>query len=334
MGEVFIDNTWLFGANFIPSNAINQIEMWQDDTFSINLIKSELLFAKSIGMNVMRVFLHDLLWEQDANGLLSKMDEYLTVSDSLGIKTMFVFFDDCWNDTCALGKQPEPIPDTHNSGWVRSPGTKAADDLTQRPRLEKYVKGVLTHFKDDKRIIAWDLYNEAGNSSAGDHITKTGMRENLSLPLLLDAFKWAKEVSPSQPCTSGIWNKAEQFCELNEACLKYSDIVSFHCYNPKEAMADFIKELKDIADGRPIICTEYMARHIGSNFADILPLLKENGVGAINWGVVSGKTQTYLPWRSYQKEDRHTKPFHDIFTKDGKLLVPEEQEIFNRYTVK
>ncbi len=333
MREFYYENTWFFGANFIPSNAINQLEMWQDDTFSLDVIKRELGYAKSIGMNIMRVFLHDLLWEQDAEGLLSKMDAYLSVSDELGIKTMFVFFDDCWKDKFALGKQPEPIPFTHNSGWIQSPGSAAADDLTQRSRLEKYVKGVMTHFANDKRIAIWDLYNEPGNGASGDHLTKSGLRENASMPLLLDVFKWAKEVSPSQPYTVGIWRYTEGFEDLIDVSLKNSDIVTFHSYRGKEEMARQIQSIKASANGRPVICTEYMARHAGSTFADILPLLKEQDVGAVNWGLVSGKTQTIYPWNSYTKEDRYTKPFHDVFEKDGSLLAPEEIEVFRKYTM-
>ncbi len=334
MRDFYFDNAWYFGANFIPSGAINQLEMWQKDTFSVDLIRRELGYAKSIGMNMMRVFLHDLLWEQDADGLLARMDEYLTVSDEMGIKTMFVFFDDCWNDTFSLGKQPDPVPLSHNSGWIKSPGTVAADDLSQRPRLEGYVKGILKHFAHDKRIVAWDLYNEPGNGDAGDHSTTTGLRESASLPLLLDVFRWAKEVSPSQPYTAGVWNDSESFEKLNRACLELSDIVSFHCYGKKDVMCQCIALLKEQANGRPMICTEYMARHRGSTFGDVLPLLQESGVGAVNWGLVSGKTQTVYPWDGYQQPDRYAMPFHDVFSENGNLLVPEEKEIFERYTAK
>ena len=334
MRDFYWDNTWFFGANFIPSNAINQLEMWQEDTFSLDVIERELGYAKSIGMNIMRVFLHDLLWEQDSEGLLSRMDAYLSVADKHGIKTMFVFFDDCWGNEFSLGKQPDPVEFSHNSGWVKSPGTVAADDLSQRPRLERYVKGVLKHFANDRRIAVWDLYNEPGNGESGNHITNTGLRESESLPLLLDVFKWASEIAPSQPYTAGVWRDNEPFNEINEAILKYSDIVTFHVYGNKKSTADIYLKMKEKANSRPIICTEYMARHYGSTFEEVLPFLKENNKGAINWGLVSGKTQTIYPWVSYDKEDRLAMPFHDIFEKDGRFLVPEEEQVFNKYTIK
>ncbi len=332
MREFYWENKWFFGANFIPSNAINQLEMWQEDTFSIDIIKKELGYAKSIGMNIMRVFLHDLLWEDDSEGLISRMDTYLTVADSLGIKTMFVFFDDCWKDEFSLGKQPEPVPLSHNSGWIKSPGTVAADDLSQRPRLERYVKGILSHFADDRRIAAWDLYNEPGNGSAGNHVTTTGLRENKSLPLLLDVFKWAKEVSPSQPYTACAWRFDDAFAEINKTVFELSDIITFHLYSGKKNTLDKCLMMLEEADSRPVICTEYMARHMESTFANVLPVLKENNVGAINWGLVSGKTQTIYPWDEYEK-DRYAYPFHDVFEKDGSLLMPEEQEVFDKYTI-
>ncbi len=329
MREFYWNNAWLFGANFIPSNAINQLEMWQEDTFSLDVIERELGFAKGIGMNIMRVFLHDLLWEQDSKGLLLRMEAYLSVADKLGIKTMFVLFDDCWSNTFSLGKQPEPIEFIHNSGWVRSPGTTAADDLTQRPRLEQYVKGIMMHFANDKRIIAWDLYNEPGGSGTIDgHERNVERRGNASLPLLVDVFKWANEVSPSQPYTASIYDYSDSFSEINEVILKHSDIVTFHHYADAKTTADRCSMILEKANGRPVICTEYMARHFKSTFADILPILKEKNIGAINWGLVSGKTQTIYPWDSYNKEDRYKLPFHDIFEKDGSFLVPEEEQVF------
>lgn len=325
------DDTWYRGANFIPSTAINQLEMWQAESFDPETIRRELGYAAGIGMNIMRVYLHDLLWEQDSSGFLKRMESYLEIADSCKIKTMFVFFDDCWNSEFQLGKQPEPIPNTHNSGWVQSPGNRAADDLSQRPCLEHYVKGVLTHFAHDSRIVLWDLYNEPGNGKAGDHITATGMRESNSLPLLRDVFRWAKEVNPDQPFTAAPWNFRESFDELNHFMFEHSEVVTFHAYNRPGELLERINFIRLIADGRPVLCSEYMARHAGSTFRDCLPLLKGNHIGAINWGLVSGKTQTIFPWQGMMQGADLSIPFHDIFHRDGTLLVPDEKEIFAKF---
>lgn len=321
------NDTWLFGANFIPSSAINQLEMWQAESFDPAVIDRELGYARNIGMNIMRVYLHDLLWEQDAPGFLSRMERYLEIAGRHGIGTAFVFFDDCWNSQFALGRQPAPRPFTHNSGWIQSPGSTAADDPAERPRLEKYVKGVLTHFARDRRIVFWDLYNEPGNGAGGNHITRTGLRESASLPLLRDVFRWGREVKPAQPLTAAPWKFDAAFDELNRFMFENSDLVTFHAYNRPEELLERIHFIRYVAAGRPVLCSEYMARTAGSTFQTCLPLLKENGIGAINWGLVSGKTQTVLPWEWNEKKGVPPQPFHDVFHADGRLLVPEEAEV-------
>lgn len=332
MRNFFWDNTWYWGANFVPSNAINQLEMWQAETFDPKTIKRELGYAAKIGMNLMRVYLHDLLWEQDSKGFLDRLDRYLAVSDSLGIKTMFVFFDDCWKSEFKLGKQPAPIPNAHNSGWIQSPGNKNADDLNQRFRLEKYVKGVMTHFIHDRRIVLWDLYNEPGNGAAGDHFSNTGLRENASMPLLQDVFRWAMEVNPDQPFTAAPWKFEKEFDELNRFMFENSDIVTFHAYNEPAELLERINFIRYEANGRPMLCSEYMARHAGSTFTGCLPIMKENNISAVNWGLVSGKTQTFIPWKCLMDTADLSIPFHDVFNTDGTLLMPEESAVFKEIT--
>lgn len=322
------DGQWRFGGNFTPSSAINQLEMWQADTFDPATIDRELGWAESIGMGVMRVFLHDLLWVQDAAGFLGRMETYLAIADRHHIKTMFVFFDDCWNPDFALGKQPEPKPFTHNSGWVQSPGYRVADNPDQWGRLEAYVKGVLTHFAHDTRILLWDLYNEPGNGNAGDHVTLTGRRGSLSLPLLKAVFAWAREVDPDQPVTAGPWIFITEFDEINRFMFENSDVVSFHSYNKPGELSERINFIRYIANGRPMLCSEYMARSAGSTFKDCLPILRSNNITAINWGLVSGKTQTIYPWGWNESKGVPNPFFHDVFHADGSLLNPSEKEVF------
>lgn len=322
------EDRWYFGANFIPSTAINQLEMWQEETFDPATIDRELGFAEKIGMNLMRVYLHDLLYEQDGSGFFERIEQYLSIAAKHRIKTMFVIFDDCWSPDFAPGPQPDPVPDTHNSGWIQSPGSRAADDLFQRPRLERYVKALLSRFGDDRRIVLWDLYNEPGNGSAGDHLTVGGLRENASLPLLQDVFRWAKESDPMQPVTAAPWKFEKEFDELNRFMFENSEVVTFHCYSVPGELKERINFIRFEAKGRPMLCSEYMARHAGSTFRECLPILKENGIGAVNWGLVSGKTQTVFPWKCLMETADLSIPFHDVFHPDGTLLVPDEEQVF------
>src|SRR5438045_5946418 len=50
---------WVVGSDYIPASAINELEMWQAETFDPKQIDKELGWAEGLGMNTMRVFLHD-----------------------------------------------------------------------------------------------------------------------------------------------------------------------------------------------------------------------------------------------------------------------------------
>jgi len=311
---------WLRGSNFNPSTAINQLETWQAESFDTTTIDRELGWAQGIGMNVMRVYLHHLAWEIDKDGFKKRMDTYMNIANKHGIKTVFVFFDDCWNPTYQAGKQPDPKPGVHNSGWVRDPGDLLYSDTTLIKTLETYVKDVLTTFKDDKRIAIWDLYNEPGNSDYG----------NKSLPLLEKVFQWGREVNPSQPLSSGVWNLSLK--ELNKFQVENSDIITYHNYENPEKHQAAIDTLKKY--NRPLVCTEYMARRNNSLFQNIMPLLKKNNIGAINWGLVSGKTNTKYAWDEPMTDGSEPKLwFHEIFNPDGTPYKQEEVNLIKSLTL-
>ena len=310
---------WRAGANFLPSTAINQLEMWQAETFDTATINRELGFAEGIGMKVMRVYLHHLAWETDSTGFKKRMDIYLAIATKHGIITVFTIFDDCWNPTYAAGKQPDPKPGIHNSGWVRDPGELIYTDTTLVTVLERYVKDILSTFSSDKRILLWDLYNEPGNTGYG----------NRSMPLLRKVFQWGREVNPSQPLTSGVWKNS--LSDLNKFQVENSDIISYHNYNDEKNHKAQIDSLRIY--GRPLICTEYMARRNNSLFSTIMPLLKKENIIAINWGLVSGKSNTIYAWDSPIPDGSEPKLwFHDIFRKDGSPYLEAETTLIKQLT--
>jgi endo-1,4-beta-mannosidase len=309
------------GANFLPSSAINQLEMWQKESWDPKTVDKELGWAAAIGMNVMRVYLHDIAWETDADGFLKRMDQFLGIADKHRIKILFTVFDDCWNPDAKAGKQPDPKPGIHNSGWVRSPNKALHDNAAGYPKLEAYVKAVLTRFRKDQRIYMWDLYNEPGNSGYGMG----------SMPLLKQVFSWAWSVRPSQPLTVGVW--FQQYPELNRFQLDNSDVISFHNYDDTTSLKKALDSLK--AFGRPIVCTEYMARTRGSRFETHLPIFKRYGVTAINWGLVAGKSNTIYQWDTPMPDGAEPKLwFHDVFRKDGSAYSTTEVEAIRRATAK
>jgi hypothetical protein len=313
----YANHKWLSGADYIPANAINQLEMWQAETFDPGTIEKELGWAENIGFNTMRVFLHSAAWRSDPEGFKKRMDQFLGIAARHKIEPMFVFFDDCWNKESKSGIQPEPKMGIHNSGWLQDPGQPASNDPANFPELEKYVTDVLKHFAHDKRILLWDLYNEPGNSGKKDS----------SLPLLKKVVEWARAVNPDQPISVGLWDWS--FEKLNAFQALNSDIITYHNYDEADKHLRVIQLLK--AFGRPLICTEYMARIRNSRFSNIMPLLKKENVGAINWGFVSGKTNTIYAWDTPMKDGgQPIEWFHDIFTADGKAYRQDEIELIKR----
>jgi hypothetical protein len=330
---------WLVGSNYIPANAINELEMWQAETFDPQQIDKELGWAESIGMNTMRVFLHDLPWSQDAAGFRSRIDRFLAICAKHHIRPVFVLFDSVWDPLPKLGPQHPPIPGVHNSGWVQAPGVAALQDPQQYPRLEAYVKGVVGAFGNDPRVLAWDVWNEADNTNEGSYDrTEIKNKKEYVAALLPQVFAWARSVHPSQPLTSGLWHgpdwsKPEGMEPIPRIQLEQSDVISFHSYSWPEQFEKRIASLKGY--GRPIICTEYMARSVGSTFDTILPIAKQYRVAAINWGFVAGKTQTNLPWDSWQRPYVLQQPpvwFHEVFHQDGRPYREQETAIIKQLT--
>ena len=323
---------WLVGCNYIPSNAINQLEMWQAETFDPFLIDKELSWAAAIGFNTVRVFLHHLVWEQDPKGYIERIDLFLSIASKHGIKTMPVFFDAVWNPFPSLGKQPEPRHNVHNSGWVQCPGFDVLNNEDRYDELHGYVHGIVSHYKNYERIVIWDLYNEPDNMNLSSYRDDNYARHkaDLSMSLLKKCINWVRVIDPIQPLTMAPWQEMEDWsCDskvspLDNYMFTHSDVISFHCYGNKEGMERRIHQLKRF--GRPLFCTEYMARPFGSTFQEILPLFKEHGVGAYNWGFVQGKSQTHCPWDSWQKpyEQEPELWFHDVFRTDGSAYREEE----------
>ena len=329
---------WLVGSNYNPASAINQLEMWQADTFDPKRIDLELGWAESLGMNTMRVYLHDLVWRDDPEGFKNRLDTFLTIAAKHKIKPMLVLFDSVWDPDPKPGKQRAPKPGVHNSGWLQSPGRKALQDKSEHARLEAYVKGVVGAFAKDERVLVWDIWNEPDNMNPGSYNQlEPANKVELVLDLLEKAFAWARAAGPTQPLTSGVWkgdwSSPDKMTAMDRLQIDLSDVVTFHNYDSPTELEKRINWLKRY--NRPLICSEYMARGNGSFFIGSLPVGKVHNVGMINWGLVQGKTQTHLPWDSWDRPYVNREPsiwFHEVFRNDGSPYIPEEVEFIKRMT--
>ena len=340
------EQPWRVGCNYIPSSAINQLEMWQAETFDPETIERELGWAEELGFNALRVYLHDLLWWQDAQGFKKRIEQFLETANRHKISILLVLFDDCWHDDPKLGEQPDPRPGVHNSGWVKSPGSKVIQNPGEWGRLEDYVSDILTTFGNDERVFMWDIYNEPGNFflefqsqspllSTLKTIAQLARHFVLPIPskaLLEDAFSWARAAQPAQPLTTGLWYMRENLhSKLNEIALELSDVVSFHSYFDVQITARLVQKLGE--SGRPLICTEYLARTAGCTFETLLPFFKQHKISCFNWGLVSGKTQTIYSWVDYLPSGEEPPLwFHDILRPDGTPYREQEQDLIRGLT--
>jgi hypothetical protein len=318
---------WLVGANYVTSTAINQLEMFQPGTYDPRRIDDELRVARLLGFNTVRVFLHDLLWAQDRQGFARRLAQFVAIAASRGIKPLFVLFDSCWDPHPTLGPQRAPTPGVHNSGWVQSPGAEHIDDPRYGGILQDYVTGVLSLFRNDTRVLGWDLWNEPDNPASVYRKVERKDKLDVVAAVLPQVFRWARAVDPVQPLTSGVWQGSWDSGRRSAIAgiqLDNSDVITFHSYAKPSEFEARIGELAPA--GRPIMCTEYLARSMGSTVEGILPVAKQHNVGAFNWGLVAGKTQTYLPWDSWD-HPYTTLPkvwFSDLLQPDGQAYRDSE----------
>jgi hypothetical protein len=329
--------SWPVGANFITSTAINQLEMFQPGTYDPRRIDTELGWARLHGLNTVRVFLHDQLWAQDSRGFQARLAQFVGIAARHRIKPLFVLFDSCWDPMPRLGRQHAPTPGVHNSGWVQSPGAERIDDRGYTRTLQDYVTGVLAQFRNDDRVLGWDLWNEPDNPAKQYRNVERSDKLERVTELLPQVFSWARSVDPRQPLTSGVWDGEWGDPASRSAIagiqLANSDVITFHCYAEPATFESRIAELAP--QGRPMLCTEYMARPMGSTIGGVLPVAKRHNVGAINWGLVAGRTQTYFPWDSWD----HPYPavpkvwFHDLLRPDGRAFQDSESQMIRSLSV-
>jgi hypothetical protein len=291
----YAEQPWLVGCNFLPSTAVNDVEMWQAETFDAHSIDRELGWAQGLGFNTVRVFINYVVWKGDPAGLKRRLDQFLAIADRHGIKTLIILLDDCFKQNPHVGKQDDPIPGVHNSQWVASPGKRMVQDAGRWGDLEQYVSGMIGRFAGDRRVLAWELYNEPTQS----------------LPLVEAAFRWARRTRPSQPVTATLFGPAE----MQRRILDLSDVVSFHQYGQLPALKATVAKLQE--QGRPLLCTEWMARKNGSRFETHLPFFKQQKIGCWSWGFVAGRTQTFFPWGSKPGTAEPALWFHDILRGNG-----------------
>lgn len=339
---------WYCGFNFLPSTAVNFLEMWHAATFDPRTIERELAWAADLGLNALRTNLPFLVWRHDRDGLLARLDTLLGIASGRGLAVVPCLFDDCGFGGAepVYGPQPDPIRGVHNSRAVASPGRAAVRDPGIWPDLERYVRDVVGAFASDRRVLFWDLYNEPGNGMVFTADGLDDVSQDLqahSHALMKGAFGWARSVEPSQPLSVAAWRTGpageggdETFASATDQdALDLSDVLSFHAYLPMQRTERIIAGIAP--RGRPMFCTEWMARAVASRIADQLELMRDRHVGCFHWGLVRGRTQTHLPWPRELLERDAADPdrsvwFHDLLEPDGTPYDPHEVAVIRTLT--
>ena len=313
---------WYCGFNYIPAYAINYTAMWDKTSFDASAIDRELALAEGAGMNVLRAVLQWAVYADDPAYFLKTLDTFMGICARHNIKFVPALFDDCVFGITfepRVGKQSEPLKGWYAWDWSPSPGHSMVVDERKHPQLEQYVTAVVSRFRNDPRILFWDLYNEPTNGGLG----------SATFPLLKKVIAAARKVAPAQPLSIDVWNGNQR---LNSIVLDASDIISFHNYGNKTILQQQINDLKKY--NRPLICTEWMNRPSRSVIGDNLPVFYNEKVGCMLWGLVNGKTQTDLPWGHRPGDPPPPVWQHDLYRNDLSVYRQPEIDSIKMYTSK
>jgi hypothetical protein len=334
--EWYSRQPWIVGNNYIQSNTVNQIEMWQQETFDADRIDLELGWAENLGINTLRVFLNDQLWEKDSGGFRRRIDKLLKLAEKHRMRVIFVLFDSSGDPYPELGHQRQPKPGVRNSLWAQSPGAKGLTDPKQLQKALAYAEEVVAAYSIDKQVLAWDVWNQPENTNDGRYgSSELANKTDLIRSILPQAFKYARAGNPSQPVTSGLWkgdwSSADKLGPIEKIQLENSDVISFQNYDGPQEFEKRVKWLQ--AFGRPILCTGFLARNQGSTFEAILPIAQKYNIGAIAGDLVQGKTQMWLPWDSWQQPYTDRQPavwVEDVFESKGPPYRQEEADFIRK----
>ena len=336
---------WIRGCNYMPASAANRADQWQElgSETRFEEVERELALAESIGFNAMRLIVEEQgfgIWLAEHDGFMARFERYLAILAKHGMRAIVVLGNDCSRPK-QLWKLPTPGPQpcdwgyhggrkqSQHGSFPNAVGYTSVDDPELRPKFFRMCEELLTKYRNDDRILFWNLWNEPGNNR----------RDKVSAPHVKALFELAWKIDPKQPLAADIWRgKADRPSDTSEGiAARCSDIVSYHSYSPLSKQIEIAKELKEKL-GRPLVNTEWLARIRDCNVQDVYPWFAQNRIGCTMWGFVAGKYQTYEPWegmwreidRGGGKQYRMTRWFHDLYRPSLRPYDPEEVDIIKR----
>ena len=335
---------WLRGCNFMGSDCANRIDQWQEEGFEERLqtADAELALVAQTGFNTIRIIVEYFVWENQHDGFMQRLERYIATAWKHGISCMIVLGNDCmqpkeWTKPAHFGPQHYDWGyhggrKQSQHGTLPSMGYHLLDEPELALRHYEMVREIIETYRNDERIIMWDLYNEAGNARRG----------MVTMPHLQKYFEIARAIDPIQPLTACTYrcpvDADVPIPEIEQYCVDNSDIISYHNYGPYQDNIRIIKRLKEY--GRPIVNTEWLGRIFHNTIQELFPLFYLEKIGCYNWGFVAGKYQTYEPWAgTWDRYDADptldvdfTKWFHDLYRPSHRPYDPKEIEIIRRFS--
>ncbi len=336
---------WIRGCNYMPASAANRVDQWQqlgkEERFAE--VEREFALAQKVGLNAMRILVEQQgfgVWLAEHDGFMANFERYLQLMQKYGLRAIVVLGNDCSRPK-ELWKLPTPGPQAYDIGYhggrrvtqhgsnPKAVGYTVLDDPQLRPKFYAMCEELLTKYRDDDRILFWNLWNEPGNNNRNDRTMKD----------LRELFERAWKIDPKQPLAADLWTvygnpKGEGRHPVEKLAGELSDIISFHCYADYRTQQRTIKALR-ARWGRPMVNTEWLARINGDELRTSYPVFAQENVGSTCWGFVNGKYQTHEPYEPMWKtqfEYRNpnqpvTKWFHDLFRPSHHPYDPEEINI-------
>lgn len=337
--------SWIRGCNYISSDCANRIDQWQsyqcEERFETE--ERELELAQSIGFNSIRVIVEYDVWKKEHDEFMNNLERHISIANNHGMTVMIVLSNECcvpkdaYKET-VLGPQHYDLG--YHGGRKISPHQSGAStySIIDEPEIAEHylemVKEIISKYKSDERVIAWNLMNEPGNR-----------REDKSLGFLKRLFEVAREIDPIQPLAADVWGDVDEkgypLRNIERVALENSDFVSFHCYGDFCRMVKKVTALKKM--GRPLICTEWLCRIRNNYVHDNFPYFFSEKIGCYNWGLVASyKTQYFEPYnRIWDELDNPevdtsnlnvTAWMHDLFRPSHHPYDPKEIAIIKEFT--
>ena len=342
---------WIRGCNYMPASCANRVDQWQElgceERFAE--MDRELQVAEDIGFNTLRLLVELQgfgVWLADREGFMARFERALSVMARHKMRAIVVLGNDCMRPK-RVWQLPKPGPQSFDIGYHGGRrqsqhgsfpgeiGFSQVDDPELKPKFFEMCAELLGKYRDDGRVLFWNLWNEPGNSGRGE----------ASVAPMRELFELAWSIDPVQPLAADLWagdygcdpggaNKAQRLAG------ELSDIVSYHCYGDYEAQIRVIRNLRRHY-GRPLVNTEWLARILHNDVFSAYPLFYIERVGCTCWGFVAGKYQTFEPWESMWRrmeegapESRDwdlTKWFHDLYRPSLRPYDPKEVALIKRF---